>query len=421
MFNPKAITLYLALLTTLFLAACQSAPPPFECTDAIGCVTIGPEEPVKLAALQTLTGEIGPYGLEHIDSFELAIAKRGGELLGHPLELQREDELCSQEGGTTGALKIVADPQVVAILGTLCSGAAVPAAKIMTEKGLVMISASNTAPSLTAVGGEQGADWQPGYFRTAHNDADQGRAAATFAFQKLGVRKAATINDGDTYTVGLTGVFGQVFSELGGEIVLATTVNKGDTDMRPVLTSVVDSGAELVFFPLFQPEADFIVLQSKELAGFENIALMGADALLSATFIEAIGTDGVGMYWVGPTSPTGTAYETFVTNFEQKVGQPPGNSPFHAHAYDLTTLILDALETVAIQDEDGTLHIGRQALRDALYATSGYQGLTGSLTCTEFGDCGAANFKVVRLDDPAVGIEGLVDNVVYTYTPDAGQ
>jgi len=67
---------------------------------------------------------------------------------------------------------------------------------------------------------------------------------------------------------------------------------------------------------------------------------------------------------------------------------------------------------------DGTLHIGRQALRDALYATSGYQGLTGSLTCDEYGDCGVARFQVVHLDDPAAGLEGLAANVVYTYPPD---
>ena len=70
------------------------------------------------------------------------------------------------------------------------------------------------------------------------------------------------------------------------------------------------------------------------------------------------------------------------------------------------------------QDEDGTLRIGRQALRDMLYATSGYQGLTGSLTCDEYGDCGVARFQVVRLDDPAAGLEGLATNVVYNYPSD---
>jgi len=72
---------------------------------------------------------------------------------------------------------------------------------------------------------------------------------------------------------------------------------------------------------------------------------------------------------------------------------------------------------VAVRDADGTLHVGRQALRDALYATSGFQGLTGDLTCDEYGDCGVARFQVVRLDDPAAGLDGLAANVVYTYPP----
>jgi len=44
-------------------------------------------------------------------------------------------------------------------------------------------------------------------------------------------------------------------------------------------------------------------------------------------------------------------------------------------------------DLVAVQDADGTLHIGRQALRDAMYATENFQGLTGVLTCTPTGDC----------------------------------
>ncbi|MDQ7030407.1 MAG: ABC transporter substrate-binding protein [Ardenticatenia bacterium] len=132
----------------------------------------------------------------------------------------------SAEGGTTGAQKIVSDPKIIGIIGTSCSGAAVPASQIMSEAGLVMISGSNTSPFLTSLGGEKGNAWQPGYFRTAHNDEVQGAAAANFAYNELGVRKAASIHDGDPYTQGLAMVFNQVFEELGGEIVLATAVNK---------------------------------------------------------------------------------------------------------------------------------------------------------------------------------------------------
>ena len=113
----------------------------------------------------------------------------------------------------------------------------------------------------------EGIAHQDGYFRTAHNDQIQGAAAAAFAFDELGVTKAATVHDGDPYTQGLADAFGKSFQELGGEITLATSVNKGDTDMRPVLTEIAASGAEIVFFPIFQPEADFIVKQAGEVGG----------------------------------------------------------------------------------------------------------------------------------------------------------
>jgi branched-chain amino acid transport system substrate-binding protein len=359
---------------------------------------------------------VAALGTDQVRGIELAVAEVDGQLLGHPLELQAEDDLCSAEGGTTAALKIVADPQVVAILGSTCSGAAVTEAKVMSEAGLVMISGINTAPSLTAVGGKQGANWQPGYFRTAHNDANQGRAAAIFAFQELGIRQAATIHDGDAYTSGLVDVFGQVFEELGGTIMVATAINKGDTNMQPVLEAVAASSAQLVFLPIFSPESDLIALQAQEVEGFEKITLMSADASLSPAFIEATGAAGIGTYFVGPNTPASPAYDTFVSNYRTAYGEAP-ISGFHGHAYDAAKILFTAIEKIAVREENGTLHLGRQSLRDALYAIAEYQGLTGTLTCDEFGDCGAANFKVVRLDDPAAGMEGLANNVIYTYIP----
>jgi branched-chain amino acid transport system substrate-binding protein len=267
------------------------------------------------------------------------------------------------------------------------------------------------------VGGERGPDWQPGFLRTAQNDALSGRAAAAFAFQVLGVTKAATVNDGDPYTQGLADVFEQAFTELGGEVVLATGVNKGDTDMRPVLTAVAASGAGLVYFPVFQPEGDYIVLQAREMEELENVTLMSAEGLYLNTFVEAVGEAGVGMYFVAPARPEGPAYEALTSKYQAKYGESPNTTPYYAHTYDAANVLLNGIEAVAVQEEDGTLHIGRQALRDALYATSGYQGLTGTLTCDEFGDCGAVRLIVTRLDDPAAGLEGLAANVVYTYTP----
>ena len=72
---------------------------------------------------------------------------------------------------------------------------------------------------------------------------------------------------------------------------------------------------------------------------------------------------------------------------------------------------------MATQHPDGSLHMGRQALREALYNSRAFKGVTGQLSCDEFGDCARPIFNVLRLDDPAAGVEGLQANVMYTYEP----
>jgi branched-chain amino acid transport system substrate-binding protein len=410
-------TLCWFVLTALLLCACQSSSPPFECTDALGCVTIAPGEPVKLGVIQALSGGTAPIGTDQVRGIGLAVAARGEQLLGHPIELQIEDERCSSEGGTIAAMRVVADPQVVAIIGTTCSGAATTASEVMSEAGLVMISGSNTAPSLTAINGEKGADWHPGYLRTISSQAVGVYAAATFVFEELGVTKAATINDGDSYTRGYTDMFEEAFTGLGGEVVLDAVVNKGDTDMKPVLEAVAQSGAELVFFPIFSPEADFIVLQIKEVDGLENTILLGGGALHTDDFVKAVGEDGVGLYVTGMLSSDNSSLGKLTSAYKTRYGEEPPTTNI-GRAYDAANLLLDGIEAAAVQEQDGTLHIKRQTLRETLYATTNMEGVSGTLICDQFGDCNADSFAIFQLDDPAAGLEGFSSNVVYTYSPE---
>lgn len=403
------------LVTTALLASCQPSPPSFVCTDAIGCVEIAPHEPIKIGVMQNLSGE-GPPGMFMVHCVELAVVDRGRAILGHQVELVTADSRCSTAGGTTAALRITADPQIVGIVGPSCSSEAAAAADIVSPAGLVMISGSSTAPSLTSVGGEQSPDWRPGFLRTAQNDALAGRAAAIFAFRELGKEKAATTNAGDPYTRGLTNTFRRTFVELGGQLALDAAVNQGDRDMRPVLNAVAASGAEILFLPVYQPEGNYLVLQAAEIESFQEIVLMSADGLFFETFVAAVGDAGVGMYLMSPTPASSPEYLAFLSRYKARYQEPP-EPIYDATTYDAANLLMATIEVVAIQDADGTLHIGRQALRDALYATSGFQGLTGTLACDRYGDCGVAHFNIMRLDDPAAGLEGLMANVIWTYPP----
>lgn len=375
MFKRLNVALALLLVAGMVLAAC--GPAPFECTDAIGCVTVAPDEPIHIAYMLTVSGATAYLGEDSRGAIEIAIDDRGGELLGHPIQLSGEDSLCSAEGGQTAATKVASDPTILGVIGTNCSSSATAGMPTISAAGLVMLSPSNTAPALTL----EGETWQPGYFRIAHTDLFQGSVAAEFAFNELGARTAATIHDGSPYADQLQQVFAGRFQELGGTITFQGAVNVGDTDMRTVLTSVAADSPEVLYFPIFEPEGPFIVAQSSEIAGLENTTLMGADGLLSDSFPENSGPNVVGMYLSGPYV-SGAAYDDFLAKWTAKFGGSPP-SGFHAFAYDGTNILLDAIEKVATVDDDGTVHIGRQALRDAIAGLSSYTGLTGRLDCSD--------------------------------------
>jgi branched-chain amino acid transport system substrate-binding protein len=384
------------VVASILLAACGPAGPA-ECTDELGCAVYGPEDPIRIASALVITGPDAQLGLDSQHGVEIAIAMRG-EVAGHTVELQAEDDGCNAEGGQAAGQKIVSDPSIVAVVGTSCSGAGVPMSKVISEAGYVMVSPSNTAPSLT----DPNQAFNPGYLRTAHNDKVQGAAMAKFAYEVLGLKTAAAIHDGDPYTEGLANAFKESFEGMGGKVVAFTAVSKGDTDMKPVLTAVAASegGApEFLFFPVFTAECAFLAKQTKEVAGLENSVTAAADGCFSAAAAEAIGEAGNGMYFSGPDlSFSGDTYVTFKEQYNTLFGSDP-ISVFHAHAFDATNMIFDCIEQVGVTSDDGSLSVRRGALRACLYATSGYQGITGTLTCNQYGDCADPKISVSILEN----------------------
>ncbi len=356
-----------------------------ECTDAIGCIEIAPDEPVHIAYMLTTSGAVAFLGEDSLGAIEIAIDDRGSEIVGHAIELSGADSLCSAEGGQTAAQRVASDDTIVGVIGTNCSSAASAALSTISEAGLVMISSSNTAPTLTDDNPETGGIWMAGYYRTAHNDLFQGRVAAEYAFDELGAMTVATIHDGSPYADGLQAVFADTIVELDGEVTFQGAVNVGDTDMRPILTEIAANPPDVLYFPIFEPEGPLIVAQSVEIAGLENTTLMGADGLFTASFSGNAGAAAEDMYLSAPYVEN-EAYAQLLVKWDEKFGGVPP-SGFHGHAYDATNMLLDAIEAVAQMGDDGTVMIGRQALRDALDATADFDGVTGMLTCNATGDC----------------------------------
>src|SRR6266545_3832075 len=131
-------------------AACKS--------DQFGCVVYQKGAPIKVATLLAITGDNKNLGLDSqhgaalaADYLDGSFDSKNGQLFGHDVQLVNEDDGCKKEVGQAGATKIAADPTILSVIGTSCSSSALGVADtILSKKGMLLISPSNTNPNLTA-------------------------------------------------------------------------------------------------------------------------------------------------------------------------------------------------------------------------------------------------------------------------------
>jgi branched-chain amino acid transport system substrate-binding protein len=405
-------TMFAAL--SLVAAACadeggdKGGPPPADgedpcAADEFGCVEVAEGDPISIGTLLVISGENASLGQDSQNGAVLAMDFRDtpGEIAGHPVEFNHQDDGCSAEGGQAGATALAAEPQVAAVIGTSCSSAALGVADtILSDAGVVLISPSNTGPALT-----DPATHQPFYLRTAHNDAIQGAAVANFAFNEAGWQSASTIHDGSPYADGLQQVFADTFSELGGTIARQEAVQVGDTDFKPLLTDLAADNIDGLYFPIFVAEGGLITAQARTVPGLAETDLAGSDGMFTPDWIEAAGADNAEGVFISGPDLTAFADPDFYENeflpaYQEKFGEEP-QSVFHAHSFDAMNLIADAIEEVGF-DDGGTFMIPRTALKDALFAVAERPGIVGNYTADENGDllpCATMSVQVVEGGD----------------------
>ena len=366
----------------------------------LGAVEIKPGQPIEIRVI--LSDTVAPSVSPLIRTAIEIAAGDFGPIRGRRVSIETLDEMCSGEGGRAAAEAVVANAQVVGVIGTLCSGAAVKASPVISEAELSMLSPSNTSPVLTSdLSGKAGPDYHRGYYRVADNDLIEASIVAHFSYDELGLRTMVTIHDGDPYTSAISNAFAVAFREHGGTVPVVAEVAKGQTDMAAVLARFDAADPDGVFIPLFPTEATSLLRQAARLGALEGMTIISGAATLAAEFLALPESEGV--YFTGPdlgdsrntNQVTGRSSADVRTAFEATYGGPP-TSPYWAHGYDATTLLLSAIKQIAVVDGGDTLYIDRAALRDTLDGTAGFQGIIGTIACDDFGDCGTGR-SVIHL------------------------
>jgi branched-chain amino acid transport system substrate-binding protein len=375
---------------SLLLAACAPAatPTPTQAPAAPAATpTPAVKGTIKIATQSPLSGGQAALGEGIKNGAQLAIEQLKGpiEALGFKVELVPFDDQAKPDVGVANAKQLVNDPDILAVIGHLNSGVAIPASETYKDYDLVMVSPANTNPCIT----------DRGYLvtnRVCGRDDVQGAVAAEFAFNELKVKTAFVIHDKTTYGQGVAEFFKKRFEELEGQVLgFEGTEEKANFD--PLITAIQAVNPELIFFGGIYDQAGVFFKQARE-KGVKAIFL-GPDGMDSSELAKIAGDAVVGMYYTSVAAPP-TVYEgakKFIEDYKAKFGRDP--EPFSAQAYDATAIVLKAIEA-AIQEAGGQKP-SRRAVAEKVRATKDFQGITGVITFDERGDPVKAKYFVIKV------------------------
>lgn len=387
--NHRAILLL--VVAALALSAIATSPVNAQGT---GTVTFAKGKTIKIGwagdqSLQLIKPSVGI-----LDGVKIAISRRNakGGIKGFNVDVVALDDQCTGDQATTVAQKLASDPEVVGVVGHVCSGATIPASDVYEKARIVMVSPSSTAFAVTNRG-------LTVVNRVAFIDDNQGLADALYIYNELKLKKLAVLDDNQSYGKGLADAVKREFTRMGGEVVLAESIDKDAKDYRPVLTKMLSNPPEALFFGGYHGPAALLTQQMREV-GLANTVFFSDDGVYTQDYLQLAGKDAEGSY-VSFVSTKGdeTALKEFAAEFEKTFNVKYDDyAPYQGHGYDAANVIMDALDKVATVNANGELVIDREALIKAVRATKDFKGLTGTLTCDAKGDCGAGEIGIYKAE-----------------------
>lgn len=336
-----------------------------------GCKPKGDE--LKIGVSAPLTGDISALGQSTRNAITLVQEEAAAGLVlgGRPMKVRFivEDDENKPESTATVFQKLISQDKVVAIIGSQSSKCSNAGAPIAEAARIPQVTPWSTNPNVT-----KGRKF---IFRACFIDPFQGRVIAQFAIGRLKARTAAVVFDvASDYNKGIAEVFRDEFTRLGGRIVGFETYNTKDTDFSAQLTKVKGANPEVLFLPNYFNEVPLQVQQARKLG--LTATILGGDGWDNPELVMLGGAVMDGAYFSNHYSPDADSpvAKAFIAKYADRFKAVPDAAA--ALTYDSARLLLQAVAKAGKADP--------RAIRDALAATAGFQGVTGAISFAGTGD-----------------------------------
>ncbi len=339
---------------------------------------------IKIATQSPLSGGQAALGEGIKLGTQLAVDEFKGDLerLGFRVVLVPYDDQAKPDVGVSNAKNIIADREILGIIGHLNSGVAIPSSEVYKDASLAMISPANTNPTITDRG-------YGNVYRVCGRDDVQGVVGSEFASAELKVKSVYIIHDKTTYGQGVAEFF-KADAEKKGIKVVGFEGTEEKSNFDPIITPIKARNPDLVYFGGIYEQAAPFFKQARERG--VKAKFLGPDGLDSSDLAKIAGKAVVGMYYTSVAGPV-TVYpaaKQFADEYKKKFGKNP--EPFAAQSYDATAILLKAIEAAAKGGKVPSREAVSAAIRDVKYT-----GVTGTVDFDRKGDPKKALYFVLQV------------------------
>lgn len=347
--KKNVLSMMLTGCLALSLTACGGSSESSDASD--NSAASGDSGTITLGMIGPLTGSVAVYGTHIENGVKLAIEEinaAGGVTLSdgaHQLAVEVKDD----QGDSTecvNAMNALISDGIQLVVGSATSGCTSAITSIANSEGVVMITPSGTADSLTTT-----MDY---VFRTCFRDSFQGELAAQYALDEGYTKVGVVYCSADTYSAGLRDAFIAACQDKGLDVVAEESVaTMTEVDYTNQFNKMVSAGAELVFTPFYYDVMGPYLVPQARSAGFTGV-LLGGDGVDSTETTIPAGADLSvynDVYFVNHYSTelaTSDVSKNFVESYEAKYGDTPNN--FDALAYDAVYVYKAAMEACGASD-----------------------------------------------------------------------
>ena len=320
-------------------------------------------ETIKIGALMSLTGALGPYGPSIANGAQMAVdhINAAGGVLGKQLELVIRDTATSPDVGRDAASKLVELDKVPAIVGALSSGVTLAASSVTIPSEVVLVSPASTAPSIPAL------DDNDFVFRTVVSDAVQGVVLGRLAVM-LNYSKVSVVYVNNDYGKGLADTFSDTYEALGGQVLAAVPYEENKPSYRGEVNALLAGDPDAIVMVSYPVDGNKVIVQAVEAGYMKDFLMtdgMKGEGVAPGPGCASAATPGPLEGAFGTVAAAGFRAAQFTADYDSE-GYGPSTIPYHDKAYDAVILI--ALAMIRAGEATGP------AIRDNLRAVANSPG-----------------------------------------------